>query len=90
MYRAFAPFFMGVMGDRRVTAVVKAALYGTGFSREFNAIKCRLYDSCHPSVTPDAHEKGCKRPVHRRSGTLAPFNKKNLPVRLKEIPIEDY
>jgi len=28
MYRAFAPFFMVVMGDRRVTAVVKTALYG--------------------------------------------------------------
>jgi len=33
--------------------------------------------SCHPSVTPDAHEKGCKRPVHRRSVTLAPLNKYN-------------
>jgi len=32
--------------------------------------------SCHPSVTPDALEKGCKRPVHRRSGTLSPLNKK--------------
>ena len=68
MYRAFAPFFMGVrgdrrvtgtrrgsaavsaapyrwifllmavMGDRRVTADVKTALYGIEFSREFNAV----------------------------------------------------
>jgi len=35
MYRAFAPFFMGVMGDRRVTVFVKTALYGIEFSREF-------------------------------------------------------
>jgi hypothetical protein len=32
MYRAFAPFFMGAMGDRRVTVVMKAAFYGTEFS----------------------------------------------------------
>jgi len=32
--------------------------------------------SCHPSVTPDSLEKGCKRPVHRRSVTLSPLNKK--------------
>jgi len=40
-----------------------------------------LRRSCHPSVTPDAREKGCKRPVHRRSGTLAPFNEKNRIIR---------
>ena len=34
-----------------------------------------LCHSCHPSVTPDSLRKGCKRPVHRRSGTLSPFNK---------------
>ena len=31
-------FFMAVMGDRRVTAKVKTALYGIEFSREFNAV----------------------------------------------------
>jgi hypothetical protein len=41
MNRAFAPFFMGVMGDRRVTADVKTALYGIEFSREFNAVSIR-------------------------------------------------
>ena len=41
MYRAFAPFFMGVMGDRRVTVEVKTGLYGTEFSREFNAVSTR-------------------------------------------------
>jgi hypothetical protein len=42
MYRAFAPFFMAIMGDRRVTADVKTALYGIEFSREFNAVSTRL------------------------------------------------
>jgi hypothetical protein len=35
-----------------------------------------MAESCHPSVTPDALEKGCKRPVHRCSVTLAPLKKK--------------
>jgi len=31
-------FFMAVKGDKRVTAGVKIALYGTEFSREFSAV----------------------------------------------------
>jgi len=41
MYRAFAPFFMGVRGDRRVTAIVKTVLYAIEFSKEFNGISTR-------------------------------------------------
>jgi hypothetical protein len=42
MYRAFAPFFKAVRGDRRVTAVVKTTLYAIEFSRESNAISTRF------------------------------------------------
>jgi len=38
---AFAPFFMAIMGDRRMTADVKIALYGIEFSREFSAVSTR-------------------------------------------------
>ena len=41
MYRAFAPFFKAIRGDRRVTAVVKTALRYIEFSREFNAVSIR-------------------------------------------------
>ena len=34
-------FFIAVMGDRRMTADVKAALYGIEFSRESNAVSIR-------------------------------------------------
>jgi len=54
--------------------VIPTYAYGTEFSREFSAVKRCLHDDCHPSVTHGAHEKGCKRPVHRRSVTLAPLN----------------
>ena len=37
-------FFMAVMGDRRVTAKVKTALYGIEFSREFSDVSTRLDD----------------------------------------------
>ena len=44
MYSAFAPFFMAVRGDKRLTAIVKTALYGIEFSREFNAVSIRWDD----------------------------------------------
>ena len=33
--------------------------------------------TCHPSVTLVTLQKGCRRPVHRRSVTLTPFFLKN-------------
>ena len=46
------------------------------YSQFFGLSLGALRRSCHPSVTPDALEKGCKRPVHRRSVTLSPYDKK--------------
>ena len=56
--------------------------FSRGFDRQKPAERCEVaffygITACHPSVTLVTHEKGCKRPVHRRFVTLSPFFTKN-------------
>jgi hypothetical protein len=68
---SFLSFWEDKRKKSRFRTETCSLLYAGNGEKDFTTLL--LHDSCHPSVTPDGHEKGCKRPVHRRSGTPAPL-----------------